>query len=399
MREMGGAHVFHTPDGDLTQHAVFPKDNPSTTDREDDQGFPADFKKIRHLFSGVVSYDASHIPGAEEGDGRARHDLRVDRPARASRLSSAYFHGNLEALTYAYYDYPDLFEELVELYEKHELQQAGDGARRRGGVDPDRRQRLDHLAVTDPVPQAVAAHPQEDHPAAAGRRASCAGSIPAARSGTWSRPAPMRPTWTTSTRWRSRRWATATWRRCKQKFGHKLALMGNLHTTDVMLRGTRGRRAPGGAQGDPGRRGRTAASSSPPATSAAATPRSRISSRSSKSPKSSAPTRWISAASRRRSPGWTREDRRLIFGSLATILLQIMQYLVKQKDRNPHISRSFCFTTAISGAPGRLERPTLCSASKCSNPLSYEGILFCLERMGFYHEILFLQALQPSCVR
>jgi len=32
------------------------------------------------------------------------------------------FNGNLEALTYAYQDYPDLFEELVELYERHELQ-------------------------------------------------------------------------------------------------------------------------------------------------------------------------------------------------------------------------------------------------------------------------------------
>ena len=38
-----------------------------------------------------------------------------------------------------------------------------------------------------------------------------------------------------STRWRSRRWATATWREVKREFGSKLSLMGNLHTTEVML--------------------------------------------------------------------------------------------------------------------------------------------------------------------
>jgi len=34
----------------------------------------------------------------------------------------SYFNGNLEALSYSGYDEPGLFMELVELYEKHELQ-------------------------------------------------------------------------------------------------------------------------------------------------------------------------------------------------------------------------------------------------------------------------------------
>jgi hypothetical protein len=43
---------------------------------------------------------------------------------------------------------------------------------------------------------------------------------------------------------------------------------------------------------------------------------------------------------------------------------------------------------SIQAPPARLEHATLCSASKCSNPLSYEGIL---KTSGPYFTTFFIQ--------
>ena len=220
-------HVIHTPDGDLVQTQVSPRDNPSTMTEKMVKNFKEDFKKIRHLYSGVVSYDASEYWRQKEAMGEMGMICVYIAPPGFQNFV-VLFNGNLEALTYAYQDYPDLFEELVELYEKHELQRldmaSGCGCR----VDPDRRKRFDHDAVASFVSQAYPADPKEDHQDVAGKLACCAGYILAAKKGTWWKPAPTKPTWIMSIRWKSPPWAIVTWQRSKQKFGHKLALMGNL---------------------------------------------------------------------------------------------------------------------------------------------------------------------------
>ena len=210
-------YVYHTPDGDLTQTAVFPRDNPSTVTEKMIKDFRQDFKKIRHLFSGVISYDkTTYLAQKKEMGEHGMICVWIGPPGFQTFVGL--FHGNLEALTYAYYDCPDLFEELAELYEKHELQRldmaldAGVESILTGGSGSITLQ-------SPPCSASCRCRLSSRSPSAAGRRASCAGSIPAARSGPWSKPAPTRPTWITSTRWRSHLWATVTWRRSSRSLG------------------------------------------------------------------------------------------------------------------------------------------------------------------------------------
>lgn len=110
-----------TPDGVLTETMVSPADNPSTMVEKMVKDFKQDFKKIRHLYSGVKAYDASTY--REQKKAMGEHGMIcVYIAVPGFQNFVAFFNGNLEALTYAYYDEPDLFEELVALYENHELQ-------------------------------------------------------------------------------------------------------------------------------------------------------------------------------------------------------------------------------------------------------------------------------------
>jgi uroporphyrinogen decarboxylase len=114
-------HVTHTPDGDLVQTQVSPKDNPSTMTEKMIKDFKTDFKKIRHLFSGVVSCDASSYWQQKKEMGE-NGMICVYIGVPGFQNFAGLFDGNLAALTYAYHDEPDLFAELVELCESHELQ-------------------------------------------------------------------------------------------------------------------------------------------------------------------------------------------------------------------------------------------------------------------------------------
>jgi uroporphyrinogen decarboxylase len=113
--------VTHTPDGDLTQTLVSPRDNPSTMTEKMVKDFKKDFKKIRHLYPEVLGYDASTY-WEQKKEMAERGMICVWAGVPGFQNFVGLFNGNLEALTYAYYDYPDLFEELVALSEKHELQ-------------------------------------------------------------------------------------------------------------------------------------------------------------------------------------------------------------------------------------------------------------------------------------
>jgi uroporphyrinogen decarboxylase len=123
-RQPGGWIVqdtLHTPDGDLVQVMASPADNPSTVTKKMITHLKQDFKKIRHLFSGVASYDASTYWQQKKEMGElGMICVYISVPGFQNFIP--YFEGNLEAMTYAYYDEPDIFEELVSLYEEHELQ-------------------------------------------------------------------------------------------------------------------------------------------------------------------------------------------------------------------------------------------------------------------------------------
>jgi uroporphyrinogen decarboxylase len=146
------------------------------------------------------------------------------------------FNGNLEALTYAYQDYPDLFEELVELYEKHELQRldmaldAGVESILTGGSGSITMQSPALFRkLTLPALKKITKRCREAgvlcgiHSCGKERYLveACANETDL----DYVNPLEIPPM------------GDCDLAEIKGKFGHKLALMGNLHTTRVMLHG------------------------------------------------------------------------------------------------------------------------------------------------------------------
>lgn len=111
--------VIHTPDGDMTTMSVYPFDNPGTALEKPVKNFKEDFKKIKHFYSEILSYDDAiyRQQKKEIGDG-GMICCFIDPPGFQIYTGLM----GLDQLTYAYMDYPELFEELVELHEKQAIQ-------------------------------------------------------------------------------------------------------------------------------------------------------------------------------------------------------------------------------------------------------------------------------------
>lgn len=113
--------TYHTPDGDLHETSVSYISDPPTKVEKMIKDFKEDFKKIRHLFSDIVSYDPSPLSAIRKEVGEdAVISSNIGVPGLHTFVD--WFNGNLEATMYAYMDEPELFEELCALHEKRELQ-------------------------------------------------------------------------------------------------------------------------------------------------------------------------------------------------------------------------------------------------------------------------------------
>jgi uroporphyrinogen decarboxylase len=114
--------VFHTPDGDLTMRTATPRDNSSSPLEKPVKNLKEDFKKLRHFYSDFVSYDTRvyRRQKKEMGDKGIICSCGIDTPGFQNYLWL--FEGGLEAMTYAYHDYPDLFEELAYLTDRTAVQ-------------------------------------------------------------------------------------------------------------------------------------------------------------------------------------------------------------------------------------------------------------------------------------
>ncbi len=111
--------VISTPDGDLTFLTVYPWDNSCTVTEKPIKNFKEDFKKIRHLFSDVVSCDGRNYWQLKKQmgeDGMVCCWIGVPGFQNYVGLMS------LEQITYAYYDSPEFFEEMIALHEQVTLQ-------------------------------------------------------------------------------------------------------------------------------------------------------------------------------------------------------------------------------------------------------------------------------------
>ena len=229
-------YVTHTPDGDLTQTLVSPHDNPSTMTEKMVKNFKQDFKKLRHLYAGVNSYDATtYWQQKKEMGERGMICVYIAVPGFQNFVS--FFDGNLEAMTYAYYDEPDLFDELVELFESHELQKlemaldagvesiltGGSGSITMQSPQLFRKfslpalQKITRMCKQAGVLCGIHSCGKERYLVEA-----CANETDL----NYVNPLEVPPM------------GDCDLAELKEKFGHKLALMGNLHTTKVMLFGS-----------------------------------------------------------------------------------------------------------------------------------------------------------------
>jgi uroporphyrinogen decarboxylase len=113
--------VYHTPDGDLKRVILSTKSDPPVKIEKLIKDFKEDFKKIRHLYSDITGYDCSlyRVIRKETGELGAVGTY-IDPPGL--HIFQDFFDGNINAVTYAYYDEPELFMELCSIFERFNLQ-------------------------------------------------------------------------------------------------------------------------------------------------------------------------------------------------------------------------------------------------------------------------------------
>jgi uroporphyrinogen decarboxylase len=114
---------YHTPAGDLWQQKTYMVADPPTTTVKLIKDFERDFPKIRYFFGDVEHYDASLVPEYRALCGDSGIFTFISHyPGMHWWLE--FFDGSLEAATYAYYDYPDLFDEWTYLMDRETLRKA-----------------------------------------------------------------------------------------------------------------------------------------------------------------------------------------------------------------------------------------------------------------------------------
>ena len=226
--------VIHTPDGDMTSVSVHPFNNPGTMLEKPIKQFKEDFRKIRHLFSEIISYDDSiyHQQKKEIGE-EGMICCFIDPPGFQiySDLIS------LEQLVYAYADFPELFEELVEMHEKQavrKMEMAIDAKVESiltggsGSITLQSPALFRKLSL--PTIQKITAMAKQAgiltgiH--SCGREYEIVESCANETDLNYLNPLEIPPM------------GDCNLSDIKQKFGAKLALMGNLHTSEVMLFGS-----------------------------------------------------------------------------------------------------------------------------------------------------------------
>lgn len=111
--------VMETPAGNLTTTETFFKDEASTITEKMIKDLKEDFPKLRHLYSDITSYDMNCLKEQREALGE-RGLLGVGVGTPGLQIFMVYFEGNLEAATYAMYDEPEVFYELCDLFERQQ---------------------------------------------------------------------------------------------------------------------------------------------------------------------------------------------------------------------------------------------------------------------------------------
>jgi uroporphyrinogen decarboxylase len=112
-----------TPAGDLWEEHTYPIADPPTKTVKMVKNLSEDFAKVKYFFGEIESYDASLVPEYRSRCGEnGIFTLIVGYPGMQYWVD--FFDGNLQAVVYAYYDYPEIFDEWASLAEKDFVKQA-----------------------------------------------------------------------------------------------------------------------------------------------------------------------------------------------------------------------------------------------------------------------------------
>jgi len=108
-------YIMHTPEGDLTSTIVSPRDVPATVTTKYIKDIKEQYKFLKYFFPDVTGYDKSvYLRQKEEMQDTGMICCFVDCPGLQ------HYSGwmKVEDLMYAYYDYPEIFDELREKHDK-----------------------------------------------------------------------------------------------------------------------------------------------------------------------------------------------------------------------------------------------------------------------------------------
>lgn len=228
--------TYHTPDGDLTELMVSPRNNPPTHIEKYVKNFKEDFKKFKHFFSEVTGYDDSLFRQQKKELGELGI-MCVPIGTPGLHIFIDLFDGNLEAETYAFYDYPELFEELCQIYEHNCLQKvemaidAGADSIITGGSgsltlqSPEIWRQLS-LPTLKKITKMCKEAGVISGVHSCGKERYIVEVCTLETDLDYINPLEIPPM------------GDCALSECKTKFGDKIALMGNLHTVEVMLNGS-----------------------------------------------------------------------------------------------------------------------------------------------------------------
>jgi uroporphyrinogen decarboxylase len=115
---------YDTPYGDLFETVTYFKDNPPSKTEKMIKDIEKDFPKLKHLHANeITGVDASNVAEFKKMTGdNGVFTLSVGYPGM--QTWNECFEGNLQSAVYAYYDHPEIFDEWAELIDRDVVRQA-----------------------------------------------------------------------------------------------------------------------------------------------------------------------------------------------------------------------------------------------------------------------------------